>query len=213
MHVLPSGVELVTDISPAEWVAAGLRPWGRGKGVPVASIVPDGYESYARIEHPDDSAEGEVPPEIMGALIRILEDFTTSPKGCFFCVWDGWGFWFQGSHAVSTPDPETKAAHERASAERDRIMRQAPLVKGQARDYFLFRGPLSAATSLSFDGFEQPPSLWWPEDRAWCVGTDIDLKDTFVGATRECVERLTASSVLNASRVVADDDVNELHPW
>ena len=27
------------------------------------------------------------------------------------------------------------------------------------------------------------PSIWWPEDRAWCVATDIDLFDTYVGGS------------------------------
>ena len=60
-----------------------------------------------------------------------------------------------------------------------------PRAHGQHRDYFLFTGPVTAATS--FRGvihaewnpelsarWDQSPSLWWPEDRAWCVGTDID---------------------------------------
>jgi hypothetical protein len=212
MIISPPEVELLSDVSPAAWVIEGLRSWGRD-GVPVTSIVPEGFHAYARIEHPDDSMEGEVLPETMGMLVPILEDFTTTPDGCFFCVWDGWGFWFQGSHAVMTPDPEMKAAHERASAERDRIMKQAPLVKAQARDYFLFHGPLSAASSLAFDGFDQSPNLWWPDDRAWCVGTEIDLKDTYVGASRECIERLVATPDLNASQVEPGDDVNQLHPW
>lgn len=32
------------------------------------------------------------------------------------------------------------------------------------------------------------PNVWWPEDRAWCVATDIDLYDTYVGGSVECVQ-------------------------
>ncbi len=32
------------------------------------------------------------------------------------------------------------------------------------------------------------PNVWWPEDRAWCVATDIDLCDTYVGGSLECVQ-------------------------
>ena len=33
------------------------------------------------------------------------------------------------------------------------------------------------------------PNLWWPDDRAWCVASEIDLDYTLVGGPDElCVE-------------------------
>ena len=37
-----------------------------------------------------------------------------------------------------------------------------------------------------FGGY--PPNIWWPEDWAWCVATDINLYDTYVGGSEECIE-------------------------
>jgi hypothetical protein len=48
------------------------------------------------------------------------------------------------------------------------------------RDYLLFEGPLEAATELGWNmqggGFvPQSPNLFWPDDHAWCVASEIDL--------------------------------------
>ena len=207
---LPRGVELADDVSPADWVLEGLRPWGR-EGVPVTSLVPKRFESYARIQHVED-AEGSLPEVQMRALTEVLGEFTTAARRCWFCIWDGWGFWFTGSHGMlmSPYNAERAGEYERVSEERDRIMRQAPLVKAQARDYFLFSGPLPAAESLvEWEG----PQIWWPDDRAWCVGTDIDLRDTYVAGSAECIERLVETAGLDATEVAPEDDVNELHKW
>ena len=41
------------------------------------------------------------------------------------------------------------------------------------------------------DGFwGHSPNIWWPEDHAWCVATDIDLFDTYVGGSRECIKAI-----------------------
>jgi hypothetical protein len=47
---VPEGVELVLDPSPASWIAERLRPWNRDF-LRVGSVVPQGFEAYARILH------------------------------------------------------------------------------------------------------------------------------------------------------------------
>ena len=39
----------------------------------------------------------------------------------------------------------------------------------------------------------QPPNFWWPEDRAWCVASDIDSYDTFVAGSQSCIEAVLGS--------------------
>lgn len=36
------------------------------------------------------------------------------------------------------------------------------------------------------------PSLWWPPDRDWFVATEIDFRWTYVGGSRECIDRILA---------------------
>ncbi|MCZ4590055.1 hypothetical protein R1X32_13475 [Rhodococcus opacus] len=47
------------------------------------------------------------------------------------------------------------------------------------------------------------PNLWWPDDRAWCVATDVDLMASYVGASTECVHAITNCSELEALEVSA----------
>ena len=74
-------------------------------------------------------------------------------------------------------------------------------MKAPGRDYLLFRGPIDAA--LTFTVGESPfwgdsPNIWWPEDRAWCVATDIDLFDTYVAGSRECIDAVLSAPGLEA---------------
>lgn len=52
-----------------------------------------------------------------------------------------------------------------------------------------------------------PPNLWWPQDRTWCVATDIDLMAGYVGGSRQCVEAILDSSELEAFEVSAEMSV------
>lgn len=59
---LPADVELMTDVSHADWIAARLRPWPTQGRVSVASFMPDAFEAYARVLHPLRYRGGEVDP-------------------------------------------------------------------------------------------------------------------------------------------------------
>ncbi len=47
-------------------------------------------------------------------------------------------------------------------------------------------------------------NIWWPEDRAWCVATDIDLFDTYVGGSLECIEAVLSNPDLEALPITLD---------
>src|SRR3954469_12655712 len=49
---LPSGVELMRDVSPAAWIPERLLPMDRSVGVRVGDVIPTGFEAYARVFHP-----------------------------------------------------------------------------------------------------------------------------------------------------------------
>jgi hypothetical protein len=42
-------------------------------------------------------------------------------------------------------------------------------------------------------GHFQSPNIWWPQDRSWVVGTEIDDWNTYVGGSEACIEELLAS--------------------
>lgn len=78
-----------------------------------------------------------------------------------------------------------------------------PRVYLPGRDYLFFEGPLEAATEfgsyLSRNSFmPQSPKLFWPADRAWCVGSEIDLYCTLVAGSNALAESLIADPALEA---------------
>lgn len=93
----------------------------------------------------------------------------------------------------------------------------APKVTIPHRAYYLFRGPLEAVPAFATAGTPWvAPNLWWPDDRSWCVATDIDLDSTYVGGTRECIDALLSGPALEVFPSQIDDRIDvgadELNP-
>jgi hypothetical protein len=220
------GVRVVTrlraavDVRPAEWVVAGLRGFGES----VLSLVPAGFPAYVRVFHPgyrqvgtqgipvpwaeiaaanaryahsgmqlgaltgsyeslqapqpglfdDPPRVGGLPPELIPTLASVLARHTTTPDRCWFAVWNGFG-------------------------DLGEDVRRAPTFLAPHREYHLLRGPTeSAAESVTEPPREQSPNLWWPDDRAWCVATEIDLDSTYIGCDDACREEILALSEIEA---------------
>jgi hypothetical protein len=88
-------------------------------------------------------------------------------------------------------------------------------VEAHARSYFLFRGPLDAASGFEPGGWYTSPNLWWPEDRAWIVITEVDGFSSYVGASRVALGDILALSDLEAIEVNLDThmDPETSRPW
>ncbi|MCA1843856.1 MAG: hypothetical protein LC792_11875 [Actinobacteria bacterium] len=156
---------------------------------PVGTPAPGGYE-------PGDGPNwGSLPLDERRGLIEHLSRHTTTPAQCWFCVWEGFG-----------------GLDDQGVAARVRL----PL-----RDYLLRRGPIGAAmeptphrqgvgfgvlvaTPIGTEPPELPgvfwedqsPNLWWPEDRAWFVATEIDYAWTYIGGSTELIDELLADDRL-----------------
>jgi hypothetical protein len=63
---MPPGTELILDISTADWVVQGSRPWDRD-GARLHSLAPAAFEAYARVFHParyrPGGGEGSLDPD------------------------------------------------------------------------------------------------------------------------------------------------------
>jgi len=217
------------DLDAASWVVAGLRGFAES----VLSVVPEGFEAYGRICHPAwrdkpetrvtwreiaaangriahramqwpsitgsyrfqhgnsqpgvwdrEPAEGTLPQELVPVLVSVLSRYTGTPGRCWFAVWDGYG-----SMALSGND--------------------APAFEIPHRRLLLLTGPITALrTSLCTQPWWQSPSLWWPDDRAWCVETDVDLMSTYIGGSRKCIAELVAHEDLEAATVEPTDGIS-----
>src|SRR2546426_1120298 len=115
--------------------------------------------------------EGWLPSELADSLAPLLAAYTSTPHRCWFGLWDGWGGpWRQSSR--SFPGITLYESHS----------------------FVLLTGPIEAVRCFESLDWNVGPSLWWPEDRAWCVATNVENFASYIGGSRECVDEVLRSS-------------------
>jgi hypothetical protein len=215
-------MHIAKNAEPASWIQTRLHPFGQD----VGWVIPEGFAAYARVFHPpyritsdgsltpvrwrdiaaannrtiaaemqrldlsadptrfspsgeelwdQQSKSGSIPREIAVRLAAILTAHTRTPELCWFAVWEGFG---------------------------DLRVRPngAPIFSIPERNLFLLQGAVDEVlTTLSeVDWSYRSPNLWWPDDRAWCVATEIDFKWTYVGGSSACIEQILTDPELEA---------------
>lgn len=187
---------------PVRW--AEVAAWSGGELHPLVQ-----FPSLSR--HPQSAAPppwdeepwaGSLTAEQVGVLVEDLAGYTTTSERCWFAVWDGRGDLYQtvplvpaGSDRVVLPGILPPELHD------------GPRLRTAEREYVLYTGPIEAAAALGAAPDGEGPNLWWPEDRAWCVATDIDLPWTFVGGSQALVDHLCADDRLEAFPVEISDPI------
>lgn len=170
------------DVSAADWIGGRLLPFRDAR---IGSVIPTGFEAYVRIE-------GRL------GLAALLARHTTTPERCWFCLWDGYGNlhgWPAVAYLWASDDPHAKPPPPPPPPPPLRESR----VRLPHRDYLLFTGAAAEA-----EGWEEGPNLWWPDDRSWCVASEIDLDYTLIGGSRALCAELTRSG----AETVSPDDRN-----
>lgn len=141
-------------------------------------------------------SEGSLPLAQLIRLAEILTGHTSTPERCWFGIWEGFGdLPYLGSL-------------------------RPPRLPMPNRAMILLGGPLAALreVSLSESWYREPrpefraifyrsPSLWWPDDRSWCVATDVDLNSTYIGASVDCVRALASDEQLEILAVDAEQTI------
>lgn len=146
---------------------------------------------------------GSLPLDLARALVGALGDHTRTPERCWFAAWEGWGdpvfATIGGSGDPYVPAPGTVIARPKQ-----------PTFKIPGRGYYIARGPLASALDTVYGvvSHYQSPSMWWPDDRAWCVATEVDFDWTYVGGTTECIAAILARSDLEALPARITDGVS-----
>ncbi len=232
----PDGAELLEYVAPAGWIAECLWRGTLQTGTLVGCVIPEGFEAYARIFHPAEQRlengerhrvswstvaswngkvvhpeaafhrianldpmmykkpswgrapfAGTLPEEECKPLVDVLSEFTSTPELCYFAVWEGYG-----------------GLDERLGKEAAKL--ESPYLD---RAYYIFRGQLDGILSFyEWSFFYRSPNIWWPEDRAWCVATDIDSLDSYVGGSEACIERILEHPGLEAFPTTVDTLAN-----
>ena len=197
----------------------GTARWSdlaRRTGVTIGPST--GFREVSGVDPSDDPAwDDVVPPEgsldqtTLAVLALAVAPFT-STRRCWIAAWNGWGSWGPGSsstliafrkrrfpflRSTKTRRTEPRTLDEEVEAHRA-FVAGIPTVQIPNRAYFLFSTSLFDVASFEIGGWYQSPSILWPDDRAWCVVTEVDGYSSYVGGTAECI-----SAVLNAPEIEA----------
>jgi hypothetical protein len=165
---------------------------------------------------------GSLPPDLLRVLCTLLAQHTSTPDSCWFCLWEGYG-WLHDSSASTVEfnpagalvAPESTCAggtHSWVSPILNAAVLDAPRLHLPNRDYLLFEGPLERASDFGWNMpggrfVIQSPNLFWPNDHAWCVASEIDLVCTLVGGSDAMVKTLLGDPRLEGYRVFAEDPI------
>ncbi len=145
-------------------------------------------------------------------LAGILRDWTTTTQRCWFCVWDGYGWdgvYLTASDGAAAAEPGCGRWPEPVPAE----VRGGSRVELPNRHYLLYSGPVEAALATVGLGGEQVANLWWPQDRAWFVATEIDLAWTYVGGPAGLIGQLLAETRIEALPAGPDGELGGIEDW
>ncbi|OJV81174.1 MAG: hypothetical protein BGO37_17060 [Cellulomonas sp. 73-92] len=92
-----------------------------------------------------------------------------------------------------------------------------PMLELPGRHHMLFAGSLDDVGALAegaaradvrpFRPGTRTPSLLWPDDRSWCVATEVDLDSTLVGGPRRLIDTVLADETLEALEVSESDSL------
>jgi hypothetical protein len=192
----------------ADWVFGSLHAFDE---FDVGMVIPPGFDAYACLLHSeqsdDDQVRGHPSLEGIRSLAGVLRGATSTPDSCLFCVWNGWGWLHVSAGAIASVGPEHPGRRDQL-IEVEQFAASAPLVGDQYREYHLFSGPIEAVVDSSLEAMPyQAPSLWWPDDEAWIVASEIDLSWTYVGGAPEVIDRVTAAWRFDGRRVGPDDPI------
>ncbi len=84
---------------------------------------------------------------------------------------------------------------------------EGPRLELPSRSYVLLEGAVGDAPAVAEMLHCQSPSLWWPEDRAWCVATEIDFAWTYIAGSEAAAADVLASPALEALPSRVTDEV------
>lgn len=141
---------------------------------------------------------GSLDHRTLPLLCDVLARHTSTPGQCWLALWIGFG--------------KYPAAWE-----------ASPTFRLPHRQYWLFESPLAqvvehsvAFATKQFDdgdpwldrildwGHVQSPQLWWPQDHAWAVASEIDYDSTVVGGRAALVEELVRNPDLECLPIAPD---------
>ena len=221
------GSEIPTGFASYARILHPLRPYPDGRLVRWAEVAawsgrelrPD--SEFHSIAFPAERAsafpwnaarprKGTLDPADLSTLTNILRQHTSTPERCWFCIWEGYGWGGravavlrrQGEPALEPPKPVDPIPAD---------VRRARPVELPERNYFLYVGPIEDA--MAFQDWHQSPNLFWPDDRSWCVASELGRTSSYVGGPDALAEQLVRSEGIEALRTDPSAPTSRIDAW
>jgi hypothetical protein len=214
------------------WILDAIRPFEYD----VASCVPPVFEAYARVFHPAYAIDTPEPHYPMAwKTVAQANNRLAHPAMEWGSLVGSWhldsqpGLWDRRPDIGRLPVPTTRELRRVLTQYSTTTsvmyalwngyggmeLENAEVIEMPSRPMFVVRGSIHDATE-PFGIPGRTANLWWADDRAWCVATDIDLMTTYVGAVERCIQAIIASDALEALPVTSDQrvtwDADTLNP-
>lgn len=158
-----------------------------------------------------DPPRGNLARSTLIALCDRLAESSNGEPDCYFCLWEGYGGldeygWLETN---ARPCGQVDDQDRHLLAEED--IRLRPRLHLPDRDYVVLAGPLRAGLRIGSFGlgifWPQSPNLFWPEDRAWCVASEIDFDSTLVGGSSHLIDAILNTPALDAWPLAPEDSL------
>jgi len=212
----------LSDLSAAGWLLRDDAP-----ALLRTHLGPSGFGAYARVLHSPtgqgDRFEGHLDGALLTAIVDVLSRHTSTPRECFFALWEGYGdihggeaAGFLGAFSGPTRWPgrifiKEKPAPPPPPAFPAHVM-DGPLLVVDDESYFVFTGPLDQAGQWGAARWTggaprdiNSPNRMWPADRAWCVTTSVEGTWTGVGGSESLIAALLHDDRLEVVRQRYDE--------
>ena len=147
---------------------------------------------------------GTLPLTTAQTLWPVLRRYTDTNK-TFFAMWEGFGFLPRTALDAPAFDLPERRFHLFTGALRDVEESFCADDPGSARamsaDVFVLTGSeelseeVEQPASVTLIPLHQSANLWWPEDRAWCVATEIDFVSTYLAGSQKLIDAVLASGL------------------
>ena len=215
----------VDDIQEA-W-ERGIKQMADFEFCHVGSLVPTGYERYARICHPAMRKEGKLSLPVFWADVAAF----TGGHAHALMQWDKisttkiYGeelkYPAEGTIPNIVFEPLKKVLITFTNEEpcwlgvwsgwgTDYLphVPETVTVSTRERDWELFRTPFESLDAQLLIGGEQSASMVWASDFSWWLNNDVDLNSTYIGGSGELIDALLTCEELEVWEVKPEDGVS-----
>jgi hypothetical protein len=209
-------VEVVEDPLVGAWIKDSLYGWEWGEFLKLGATIPPVFDSYISIHNSKvGNSHGGMSAEVLIDLIEILSGTSPENRTCFFALWDGWS-WGPGTPYVpigEEPNDPQYAIHDFFITIPEQVFDMKKL-EVPNRAYFLLKGELKETLNigeLHGDWFTpRPPNIIWPEDKNWCVASEIDFEVTLIGGSEKLINQIESSNKFITERFKPEQGNNEI---